>query len=36
MGYYLWRAHPKLREELAAHPLGSTGDHEVVIIPPES
>jgi hypothetical protein len=36
MGYYLWRAHPKLREELQAHPLGSTGDHEVVTIPPET
>lgn len=29
MGYYLWRAHPRLREELHLHPLGSTGDHEI-------
>jgi hypothetical protein len=35
MGFYLWRAHPQLRAELQAHPLGSTGDHEVVTIPPE-
>ncbi len=26
MGYYLWRMHPKLREELAAHPLGEPMD----------
>ncbi len=26
MGYYLWRSHPHLREELAAHPLGETID----------
>ncbi len=26
MGYYLWRAHPKLREELREHPLGDTWD----------
>jgi len=30
MGYFLWRAHPRLQEELRAHPLGSTGDHEVI------
>ena len=23
MGYYLWRLHPKLKAELAAHPLGA-------------
>jgi hypothetical protein len=28
MGYYLWRAHPHIREELAAHPLGETEDGE--------
>lgn len=26
MGYYLWQAHPKLREELREHPLGDTWD----------
>ena len=26
MGYYLWRMHPKIREELAAHPLGEPLD----------
>jgi hypothetical protein len=26
MGYYLWRRHPRLREQLAAHPLGTTDD----------
>ena len=26
MGYYLWRMHPKLREELAHHPLGEPLD----------
>lgn len=26
MGYYLWRMHPKLREELKAHPLGEPLD----------
>ncbi|GBD32450.1 MAG: hypothetical protein KatS3mg081_1809 [Gemmatimonadales bacterium] len=29
MGYYLWRMHPKLREELAAHPLGEPMDQGV-------
>jgi hypothetical protein len=29
MGYFLWRAHPRLQAELRAHPLGSTGDHEI-------
>ena len=24
IGYYLWRAHPKIRETLALHPLGDT------------
>ena len=24
MGYYLWRAHPRLREELKEHPLGES------------
>lgn len=28
MGYYLWRAHPRIRQELAAHPLGETHDGE--------
>ncbi len=28
MGYYLWRVHPHIREELAAHPLGETEDGE--------
>lgn len=28
MGYYLWRAHPHIREALAAHPLGETDDGE--------
>jgi len=26
MSYYLWRAHPRLREQLAAHPLGAAVD----------
>ncbi len=26
MGYYLWRMHPKIREELLAHPLGEPLD----------
>jgi hypothetical protein len=26
MGYYLWRAHPRLREALKQHPLGATTD----------
>jgi hypothetical protein len=26
MSYYLWRAHPQLREKLAAHPLGAAID----------
>jgi len=25
-GYYLWRAHPRLREALKQHPLGATTD----------
>jgi hypothetical protein len=29
MGYYLWRMHPKLREELKAHPLGEPMDQGV-------
>lgn len=28
MGYYLWRMHPHIREELALHPLGETVDGE--------
>jgi hypothetical protein len=28
MGYFLWRTHPKVREGLAAHPLGETMDGE--------
>jgi hypothetical protein len=28
MGYYLWRAHPHIREALAQHPLGETEDGE--------
>lgn len=28
MGYYLWRIHPKMREELAAHPLGEPLDEQ--------
>ena len=28
MGYYLWRVHPHIREELAVHPLGETVDGE--------
>ena len=26
MGYYLWSVHPRIREELAAHPLGEAED----------
>lgn len=26
MGYYLWQRHPRLREQLAAQPLGTTDD----------
>lgn len=26
MGYYLWHAHPHIREALAAHPLGESED----------
>jgi hypothetical protein len=33
MGYFLWRVHPRLRAELADHPLGATGDHEIVVLP---
>jgi hypothetical protein len=29
MGYYLWRMHPRLREELKAHPLGEPMDQGV-------
>lgn len=32
MGYFLWQAHPRLRAELQDHPLGATGDHEVVVL----
>ena len=28
MGYYLWQAHPRIRQELAEHPLGETADGE--------
>ena len=28
MGYFLWRVHPRIREALAAHPLGETADGE--------
>jgi hypothetical protein len=28
MGYYLWREHPKIGEELRRHPLGETADGE--------
>jgi hypothetical protein len=28
MGYYLWREHPKIGEELRRHPLGETQDGE--------
>lgn len=28
MGYYLWRAHPHIRQALAEHPLGETADGE--------
>ena len=35
MGYYLWRVHPKLRAELADHPLGTTREHPVMRIPPD-
>lgn len=28
MAYYLWRQHPRIREALAAHPLGETEDGE--------
>ncbi|MFQ5551231.1 MAG: hypothetical protein ACE5FJ_08345 [Gemmatimonadales bacterium] len=28
MGYYLWRMHPKLRDELQEHPLGDTWDED--------
>lgn len=29
MGYYLWRMHPKLQQELKAHPLGEPMDQGV-------
>lgn len=35
MGIFLWRAHPRLRAELSDHPLGTTADHEIVVIPPD-
>ena len=28
MGYYLWREHPKIGEELKKHPLGETQEGE--------
>lgn len=28
MGYYLWREHPKIAEELRRHPIGETADGE--------
>ena len=28
MGYYLWREHPRIGEELRRHPLGETSDGE--------
>jgi hypothetical protein len=28
MGYYLWREHPKIAEELRRHPMGETEDGE--------
>jgi len=28
MGYYLWRAHPKIKEALKVHPLGETDEGE--------
>jgi len=28
MGFYLWKVHPHIREELALHPLGETMDGE--------
>jgi hypothetical protein len=28
MGYYLWRVHPEIRDELTARPLGETADGE--------
>ncbi len=28
MGYFLWREHPKIGEELRRHPLGETEDGE--------
>src|SRR2546428_13489743 len=28
MGYYLWREHPKIGEELKRHPLGETQEGE--------
>jgi len=28
MGYYLWREHPRIGEELRRHPLGETEDGE--------
>lgn len=30
MGFYLWRAHPALRAELARHPVGTTDDFEIL------
>ena len=28
MGYYLWRAHPRIKQRLVEHPLGETADGE--------
>lgn len=33
MGFFLWRAHPRLRQELARHSLGTTRDNEEVRMP---
>jgi hypothetical protein len=29
MGFYLWRAHPRIRQQLAEHPLGESVDGAV-------
>jgi hypothetical protein len=34
MGYYLWRQHPRLREQLAKHPLGAPIDESSDTIRP--
>jgi hypothetical protein len=31
MGYYLWRMHPKLKEQLSLHPLGEPLDDEAPV-----